>query len=138
MAQFTSDMQTFNSPLSLLDFDPNMELIMNQLVQLNPSAMQTSNSNLNSRLGFSIDNFITQVPEFPGNLADNFPQFSEDNKNFMQEFAPVAQNGFHTCKKRMALHEVESCSDNSTPQASDSGNKRKYVTPPLCYILFLC
>lgn len=125
MAQYTSDMQTFNSPLPLLEFDPNMELIMNQLVQLNPSAMHTSNSSLNSLMGFSIDNFITQVPEFPGNLADNFPEFSEDNKKLMQEFLPVAENDFRKSKKRIALHEVESCSDNSTPQASGSGNKRK-------------
>ncbi|KAK1384065.1 Transcription factor BEE 3 [Heracleum sosnowskyi] len=126
MAQYTSDMQTFNSPLSLLEFDPNMELIMNQLVQLNPSAMHTaSNSNLNSLVGFSIDNFVTQVPEFPGNLADNFPEFSEDNKNFMQEFAPIAESDFRKSKKRIALHEVESCSENSTPQISDSGNKTK-------------
>ncbi|KAL8124128.1 transcription factor BEE 3-like [Apium graveolens] len=125
MAHYTSDMHTFNSPLSLLEFDPNMELIMNQLVQTNPTAMHTSNSNLNSLIGFSIDNFITQVPEFPGNLADNFPEFSEDNKNLMQELAPVAENDFHKSKKSIALHEVESCSDNSTPQASDSGNKRK-------------
>ncbi|KAL1824746.1 hypothetical protein ACET3Z_011524 [Daucus carota] len=125
MAQYTSDMQTFNSPLSLLEFDPNMDLIMNQLMQLNPSVMHTSNSNFTSLAGFSFDSFIAQVPEFPGSLADNFPDFSEDYKNVMQESAPVAENGLHKSKKRAALHEVESCSDNSTPQASESGSKRK-------------
>lgn len=128
MAQYTSDMQTFNSPLSLLEFDPNMELIMNQLIQINPNAIHASNSYSNSLNGFSIENFITQVPEFPGNLAHNFPEFSEDdNKNVMQEFVPVAENDFHNFKKRIALHEVESCSDNSTAQASECGNKRKNV-----------
>ncbi|WOH05146.1 hypothetical protein DCAR_0624560 [Daucus carota subsp. sativus] len=40
----------------------------------------------------------------------------------------VPENDLHDSKKRAASHEVECSSDNSTPQASESGSKKKNVS----------
>lgn len=128
MADFTSDIQSLKPSLPFLDFDPNMELLMNQFTNQNPSGM-----------GFSIDSFFTQqVPEFPGNLAENFPGiFHVDEKNVILNSAPPHGNGndFHQCKKRLAIQELDcSSSGISSPRASDNGNKGKNVMPQFYFI----
>ncbi|KAL8132615.1 transcription factor BEE 3-like isoform X2 [Apium graveolens] len=126
MAEYTSDMQSFKAQLSLLEFDPNIELIMNQFTHSTPSAINTSNSNINNLMVFPNFNFTSQIPQFQSNLEDNFRGFSRnDNKNVAPEFAPVQENNSCNSKKRVARHEVEGCSSNSSPQASGSGNKGK-------------
>ncbi|KAK1404286.1 Transcription factor BEE 3 [Heracleum sosnowskyi] len=126
MAEYTSEMQSFRSQLSLLEFDPNVELIMNQYTHSTPSAINTSNSNINNHLVFHHDNFTSQIPQFQGNWEDNFPGlFRDDNKNFTRDFAHVQGNDFCKSKNRIARHEVEGCCSNSSPQASGSGNKGK-------------
>lgn len=128
MAEFTSDIQTFKSSSSFLEVDPNMEFL-NQFTHLNPSPMDTPSSNFQSLMGFSIDNFFTQqVPGFPNNLADNFPAiFDHDEKNVVLDSAPP-ENDLHRCKKRIAIHELDSSSGNSSPRSSsDNGNIRKNV-----------
>lgn len=121
MADFTSEIQSLKPSFSFLDFDPNMELLMNQFTNQNPAS---------TGMGFSIDNFFTtqQVPdEFPGNLAENIPGiFHVDEKNVILNSAPPLGNGneFHQCKKRLEL-DSSSSSVISSPQTSDNGNKGK-------------
>lgn len=128
MAGYTSEMQSFKSQLSLLEFDPNIELIMNQYTHSTPTAINTSNSNINNLMVFPNDSFTSQIPQFQGNLEDNFPGlFHDDIKNVTRDFTLVQGNDFCNSKKRIARHEVEGCSSNSSPQASGSGNKGKNV-----------
>ncbi|KAL1819403.1 hypothetical protein ACET3Z_014272 [Daucus carota] len=126
MAEYTSEMQSFKSQLSLLEFDPNMELMMNQYTDATPSAINTSNSSINNLMVFPNENFSSQIPGFQGNLEYNLRSFfHEDNKDVTRESASVQRNDLCSSKKRIAGHEVEVCSSNSSPQASGSGNKRK-------------
>lgn len=128
MAEYTPEMQSFKAQLSMLEFDPNIELIMNQYTHSTPSAINTSNSNINNLMVFPNFNFTSHIPQFQGNLEDNFPGFSRNDNNYVTpEFVPVQGNDSCNSKKRIARHEVEGCSSNSSPHASGSGNKGKNV-----------
>ncbi|CAK9167829.1 unnamed protein product [Ilex paraguariensis] len=127
MADFTSNFQCFEPSIPFLDADPNMELI-NHFPELNPSAIESSNLNFQNFMGFSNDNFIAkQLPEFGGNLAENFPGFfPHDHKNVAPVSEPIVYRvDSHESKKRKHIDVSESSSGYSSPPASENGIKRK-------------
>ncbi|XP_057479132.1 transcription factor BEE 3 isoform X2 [Actinidia eriantha] len=122
-------MESYKPSFSSLDFPPNMELI-NQFAELSQSPMENPNLiNFQSLMGFSIDNFlIQQTPEFPGNLAGNFPGiFHHDAKNVLPVSEPNSSGGneIHGIKKRKEIDVQESSSGNSSPPVSEDGIRRK-------------
>ncbi|CAL5326935.1 unnamed protein product [Camellia sinensis] len=105
-------MQSHNkNSFSFLDFDPNMELIVNHFTELN--ALGNQNLNFHTFLDFS------SPLEFPGNLAENFPGIFHDiDNNVLPAAEPVVVSGvndFHESKKRKAMDVSESSSGNSCP-----------------------
>ncbi|XP_057951973.1 transcription factor BEE 1-like isoform X2 [Malania oleifera] len=124
MADFT--------PADWQSFDPNMELMINQFTDLNPTvADNSSDLNFHTLMGFSSDNFYSQPsPQFPGNLGENFPGIFHPN-NQIQPTAPAdPQDEFHIeCKKRKAVVvdvSAESSSGNSSAvPVSEAGMHRK-------------
>ncbi|KAK2987524.1 hypothetical protein RJ640_030193 [Escallonia rubra] len=118
MADFSSNLQQSLRPsFSFLSFDPNMEL-MSQFAGLNPSVVENSTLNFQSFFGFSNENLCTQhVPDFPGNLAENFPSiFHPDEKNVLPVSGPVVQES----KKRKATEYSETSSGISSPLVSEN------------------
>ncbi|GMQ11297.1 hypothetical protein CsSME_00053976 [Camellia sinensis var. sinensis] len=127
MDEFTPEiLQTQKPSFSFLDIDPNTEL-MNHFAELNPTSMENPNLNFQSFMGFSsLDNFFMhQQPEFPGNLADNFPSiFHHEDKNVLPVAEPIFSAGNEN-KKRKAMDVPESCSGNSSPPVSEDVIPRK-------------
>ncbi|CAL5445153.1 unnamed protein product [Camellia sinensis] len=127
MDEFTPEiLQTQKPSFSFLDIDPNTEL-MNHFAELNPTSMENPNLNFQSFMGFSsLDNFFMhQQPEFPGNLADNFPSiFHHEDKNVLPAAEPIFSAGNEN-KKRKAMDVPESCSGNSSPPVSEDVIPRK-------------
>lgn len=138
MADFTSDLQSFRSSFPFVDIDPAIEPI-NQFSEIN----QTNLNSFQGFLPFSNDNFLGQqtVPEFPGNLAENFPGIFQHNINNRNSNVDVPSASYQAIpsvtnyndpsdsKKRKAVDVVsESSSMNSSPQVSRSGIKRKNVS----------
>ncbi|KAL5544791.1 hypothetical protein UlMin_008575 [Ulmus minor] len=124
MAEFSADLQSFKPQFPFLDIDPNMEE-MTQFSGISPNTV-LDNSNLmnfQSFLPFSSENFFTnQAPDFPGNLAENFPGISPVAP---QLSASLAGNGLYESRKRKEMDISESSSGITSPQVSETGMRKK-------------
>ncbi|XP_009796282.1 transcription factor BEE 1-like [Nicotiana sylvestris] len=110
------DMQINNPPFSVFNIDSSLNFN-------NPTSLDMSNLNFQSFVGFSNENIITQAPEFPVCLTENFNgNFQEDDKN---KVIIQARNDINECKKRKIIETPESSSAYSSPAVSRSGTKRK-------------
>ncbi|CAK9181741.1 unnamed protein product [Ilex paraguariensis] len=129
MADFTSNLQSFEPSISFLDADPSMGLI-NQFPELNQIVIESSNLSFQSFMSFSNDNLFTkQLSDFSGNLEENFPCiFHHDDKNDIPVSGHFVSGGdFQESKKRKAIDASESSSGYSTPPASENGITRQNV-----------
>ncbi|CAK9171395.1 unnamed protein product, partial [Ilex paraguariensis] len=127
MADFTSNLQSFEPSISFLDADPSMGLI-NQFPELNQIVIESSNLSFQSFMSFSNDNLFTkQLSDFSGNLEENFPCiFHHDDKNDIPVSGHFVSGGdFQESKKRKAIDASESSSGYSTPPASENGITRQ-------------
>ncbi|KAL3512242.1 hypothetical protein ACH5RR_024959 [Cinchona calisaya] len=134
MAQhFLSDMQNTKPSFPSYEIDPNME-IMSQFPELNnPGALDASNLNMQTPMGFSHDSYFSQLlDQFPGNLAENFPaiNFPSDFKNVLLLDEPMTSAANDHMEKKRKLVDItpESSSANSSPPISENGIRRKNRT----------
>lgn len=85
-------------------------------------------------MGFSNDTFFShQAPEFPGNLAENFPgifNLGDQNNATISAAQPIfsAGDNCHESKKRKVTEISESSSGNSSPQVLGKGIKRRNIS----------
>lgn len=120
-----SDTQTS----SLLSIDPNMGILTN-FPELSPADLDNSNFNIHNLLnGFSQDCFFSQLPEFPGNLAENFPAFFPPSDHHPLTCATNDHHHQHKKRKEMDDTPETSNSANSSPPVSENGIRRKNVSP---------
>ncbi|OIS96225.1 PREDICTED: transcription factor BEE 3-like [Nicotiana attenuata] len=125
------DMQINNPSFSVFNTDSSLNF-NNQFPQLdlNPTSLDMSNFNFQSFVGFSHENILTQAPEFPVCLTENFHGNSqEDDKNMVVHAMPTltiqARNDINESKKRKSIETPESSSAYSSPAVSWSGTNRK-------------
>ncbi|KAI5660203.1 hypothetical protein M9H77_28996 [Catharanthus roseus] len=119
-----SDTQTS----SLLSIDPNMGILTN-FPELSPADLDNSNFNIHNLLnGFSQDCFFSQLPEFPGNLAENFPAFFPPSDHHPLTCATNDHHHQHKKRKEMDDTPETSNSANSSPPVSENGIRRKNST----------
>ncbi|XP_077242250.1 transcription factor BEE 3-like [Tasmannia lanceolata] len=130
MASFSQDFQSFKPSLSFLEIDSNMELITH-FSELNSSVTENP---IQSLMGFSNGNFLSQQPDFPASFGDNFPGFfavdcpnSALNPHFMASV--IDENQANKRKKEVAISESSS-GNSSTPvsetvSGEEEKNKRK-------------
>lgn len=142
MAEFSENLKSFKSSLPFLDmYSSNIEYI-NQFTELNATAMENTNYNLPSLMGFSNDNFLTQQSEFTASLNENFASLHASD---CLTSAPIAQSiasmedvDQERKKKRKAMTISESSSGvTSTPVSeSGSGENDKRKRKNVCIALF--
>ncbi|XXG83744.1 hypothetical protein AAC387_Pa10g1432 [Persea americana] len=126
MAEFSENLKSFKSSLPFLDmYSSNIEYI-NQFTELNATAMENTNYNLPSLMGFSNDNFLTQQSEFTASLNENFASLHASD---CLTSAPIAQSiasmedvDQERKKKRKAMTTSESSSGVTSTPVSESGS----------------
>lgn len=165
MAEFSTDFQSLIKPsFSFLDSDPNMELISQLSSGISPISLNhvmDDSSLLNFQIfnnnnvpAFSSDHhhnlYGNSTPDFPGNMAENFPGNNFNSSNVNQLYAsynssvnnnsqPISSRTTtanmnyecHESKKRKAVMNLDVASESSSGISSDnlpvseSGNNKK-------------
>ncbi|XP_010265101.1 PREDICTED: transcription factor bHLH75-like [Nelumbo nucifera] len=126
MADFAGESQSFRPSFPFLEIDSNMELMMNQLAELNPSGFLNPNLNIQSFMGFSNDNFfVQQQPDFSTSFADNSTagvphRYGPNALPVIQSVASAGDAVDHESKKQMMVS--ESSSGNSSAPVSETGS----------------
>lgn len=121
----------FRQLFPLLNVDPSMEV--GQFPELNPNFGELSSPNFQSLMGFSHDQFLSQVPaEFPAatsaqEYAGNSLQY-EAKAGHRAGAALQPLNDAYESKMKPADYTMESCSGNSSPAVSEIGTRRKHVS----------